>query len=427
MEHSAGKDYSLEDLLEACVTIARNSTTNKIIVQKSTGPIGLAESIEEIFQGQAKQGVQLEVLSNPEFLSQGSAVQNLLWPSRVIIGSSTSREGKTAAAKLRLVYRGWVKPDRIYFTDRRTAELTKLASNTLLAQKISSINALSSICESERCNIDDIAKLCGADSRIGPLPTPSLGFGGSCLRKDVLGLSQRASRKKLPAVASYFDSIVNVNEFQTQHCVSRVVRSLVHLSTTPSVAVLGFSFKKETTDVSETSVVPLTKALQEANIAVRIYDPQVSVDEIRRSLGSSCAVEISSDAYEACKDAHAIVIATDWPQFVTKLPDAWRIWTANSLPRDLSSDYASKYLKNRPPGFDPLAHRSAGAPSAETRLDWRRIASLMKSPRCVFDFCDVADRRYLRHLGFVVETIGLSNEQMEREPHVKEVAFIPSS
>ncbi|KAK0194278.1 UDP-glucose dehydrogenase [Armillaria mellea] len=306
--------------------IAAVATSSKIVVEKSTVPCRTAESMRTILEANSKPNCRFDILSNPEFLAEGTAITDLFSPDRVLIGSLQTPEGRDACESLTQVYANWVPKDRILNVGLWSSELSKLAANAMLAQRISSINALSAICEATGANIDEVAHAVGYDSRVGPkFLKASVGFGGSCFQKDILNLVYLSESLHLPEVAAYWRQVVEMNEYQKARFSKRVVDTLFNTITGKKIAVLGFAFKADTGDTRESAAITLIKNFQNEKAKVSIYDPQVSESQIWSDLqevnpGTSLdaikkQVTISSSAIEACMDAEAVVIATEWNEF----------------------------------------------------------------------------------------------------------------
>ena len=323
----SGRAADLVYVESATRMIAEAAEDDKVVVEKSTVPCKTAASIREILSAVGKPGVNFDILSNPEFLAEGTAVKNLLEPDRLLIGSLTNESGLRAAASLVDVYANWVPQERIVTMHLWSSEMAKLAANALLAQRISSINALSAICESTGADIDEVAYAVGLDKRIGPkMLKSSVGFGGSCFRKDVLNLVYIAQTLHLPEVAAYWEQVVEMNEYQKERFSKRIVSCLYTTLTDKRVAVLGFAYKKDTGDTRESASISLVNSLVAEKADVRIYDPKVEEDAIWMELKWTAKdfnetkrrVTICKTAYEACEDSHAAVIATEWDEFNNK-------------------------------------------------------------------------------------------------------------
>ncbi|XP_077518552.1 UDP-glucose 6-dehydrogenase sgl isoform X3 [Amblyomma americanum] len=338
-----GRAADLQYVEAAARTIAEKASTPKIVVEKSTVPVKAAESISRILKANILQGANFEVLSNPEFLAEGSAVSDLLNPDRILIGGEQTPEGRAAIEELCSVYRHWVPEDRIITMNTWSSELSKLAANAFLAQRISSINAVSAICESTGADVSEVAHAIGSDSRIGPrFLQASVGFGGSCFQKDVLSLVYLCECLKLPEVANYWYQVVEMNSFQRTRFAKRIIERLFNNVARKKIAVLGFAFKKDTGDTRESAAIYVCKHLMEEGAFLNIYDPKVPKQQIINDLTGTGGegdgmyvtvlkqVEIFQDAYSAAQDTHAIVVCTEWDEF--KSLDYQQIYNAMVKP-----------------------------------------------------------------------------------------------
>lgn len=347
--------------------IARVATSSKIVVEKSTVPCRTAESMRTILEANSKPGCRFDILSNPEFLAEGTAIDDLFAPDRVLIGSLQTPEGKAACDVLASIYANWVPKERILTVGLWSSELSKLAANAMLAQRISSINALSAICEATGANIDEVSFAVGKDSRVGPkFLRASVGFGGSCFQKDILNLVYLSETLNLPEVAAYWRQVVEMNEYQKRRFSKRVVDTLFNTITGKRIAVLGFAFKADTGDTRESAAITLIKNFQSEKAKVAIYDPKVEESQIWLDLQEASptvpladiqkGVTITHSVLEATKGAEAVVIATEWPEF--------------------------------------------------KKVDWSAVYAQMSKPAFVFDGRLIVDSQALRKIGFRVLTIG---------------------
>lgn len=346
--------------------IAEVSTSSKIVVEKSTVPCRTAESMRTILEANSRPGCTFDILSNPEFLAEGTAIADLFNPDRVLIGSLQTDEGIAACESLKEVYANWIPKERILTVGLWSSELSKLAANAMLAQRISSVNALSAICEATGANIDEVAYAIGKDSRIGSkFLKASVGFGGSCFQKDILNLVYLSESLHLPAVAKYWHAVVEMNEHQKDRFAKKVVDTLFNTITGKRIAVLGFAFKKDTGDTRESASISLINHFRAERARVTVYDPQVTESQVWLDLTNygeipaaevQKSVTIANSAMEACKGAEAIVVATEWDEFKT--------------------------------------------------LDWETIYKSMNKPAFVFDGRLILDRAALTKIGFKVITIG---------------------
>ncbi|KAH6910688.1 UDP-glucose dehydrogenase [Coprinopsis sp. MPI-PUGE-AT-0042] len=347
--------------------IATVANSSKIVVEKSTVPCRTAESMRTILEANSKPGCRFDILSNPEFLAEGTAIDDLFAPDRVLIGSLQTQEGLDACQSLAQVYANWVPKERILTVGLWSSELSKLAANAMLAQRISSINALSAICEATGANIDEVAHAIGYDTRIGPkFLKASVGFGGSCFQKDILNLVYLSESLHLPEVAAYWKQVVEMNEHQKKRFAKRVVDTMFNTITGKRIAVLGFAFKADTGDTRESAAITLIKDFQSEKAYINVYDPQVVEEQIWQDLSEASPnlsldqiqkqVTISKSAMEACKNVEAVVIATEWKEFLD--------------------------------------------------IDWAEVYKGMNKPAFVFDGRLLVDAEKLREIGFKVVTIG---------------------
>jgi UDPglucose 6-dehydrogenase len=288
-------------------------------VEKSTIPVKTAEAMLTILRSNSSHG-DFQVLSNPEFLAEGTAIADLQKPDRILIGGERTPQGEAAMQKLVGVYARWVPRERIITTNLWSSELSKLVANAFLAQRISSINSISALCEATGADVDEVGHAIGQDSRIGPkFLKASVGFGGSCFQKDILNLVYLCEHFGLPEVAAYWESVVKMNDWQKGRFTKQIVRTLFNTVSGKRIAVLGFAFKKDTNDTRESAAISVVRGLLEENATVVVYDPKVPADEIRRDvLGAGKEdprLVIASSAEEAAEGAHALAVLTEWDQF----------------------------------------------------------------------------------------------------------------
>jgi UDPglucose 6-dehydrogenase len=358
----AGRAADLRFVESVARTIAEVADSPKIIVEKSTIPVRTAETIKDILAANATtRGLVHAVLSNPEFLAEGTAIADLLNPDRVLIGGERTPSGEAAVRNLVDVYARWVPRERIITTNLWSSELSKLVANAFLAQRISSINAISALCEATGADVDEVANAIGRDSRIGPkFLKASVGFGGSCFRKDILNLVYLCETFGLPEVGAYWDHVVRMNEWQKQRFSARIVKTLFNSVADKRIAVLGFAFKKDTNDTRESAAIAVVRELLAEQAQVVVYDPKVSEAEIRRDLQAVGAdgrrLSVVGSAYAAAEGAHAVAVVTEWDEFRT--------------------------------------------------LDFARIYQAMTKPAFVFDGRNILPADRLRELGFRVYAIG---------------------
>ena len=316
--------------IELCARqIAKSSKNNKIVVEKSTLPVRTAQTISQILDAQTN--LNFEVLSNPEFLAEGTAIDDLIKPDRVLIGSNQSESGKNAAKLLSKIYENWVPKNKILTSNVWSSELSKLVANAFLAQRISSVNSISALCEKTEANIEEVTQAIGKDSRIGPkFLKSSVGFGGSCFQKDILNLVYIAESYGLTEVSEYWHQVVKINNYQRERFVNTVISKLFNTISGKKITILGWAFKKDTNDSRESSSIYVTNKLLEDDAKVCVYDPKIKKDQIIKDLielmrdrgVSEQEIKISitnlsfpKSYHEACDKSHAILIMTEWDEF----------------------------------------------------------------------------------------------------------------
>ena len=314
----AGRAADLKFIESAARMIAEESVGPKIIVEKSTIPVKTAEAMLTILRSNSKNGT-FQVLSNPEFLAEGTAVEDLENPDRVLIGGEQTPEGLAAIEKVSAIYARWIPREKILATNLWSSELSKLVANAFLAQRISSINSISALCEATGADVDEVARAIGKDSRIGPkFLKASVGYGGSCFQKDILNLSYLCEHYDLPEVAAYWESVVKINDWQKSRFTGRIVSDLFNTVSGKHIGILGFAFKKDTNDTRETAAIAICRDLLAEGAMVHVYDPQVSEEQIRADVlgtGTNPNLIVVKTALEACEGAHAVAVLTEWDEF----------------------------------------------------------------------------------------------------------------
>lgn len=322
----AGRAADLRYIESAARLIAEVSQGHKIIVEKSTIPVKTACAIKTIIAANSSSEATFEVLSNPEFLAEGTAIADLQNPDRILIGGETTPGGNAAVEALVSVYAHWVPRERIITTNLWSSELSKLVANAFLAQRISSINSISALCEATGADVDEVARAIGMDSRIGPkFLKASVGFGGSCFQKDILNLVYLCESFGLPHVSEYWRQVVHLNDWQKSRFVEKIVRTLFNTVNGKRIAILGFAFKKDTNDTRESPAIQVCRDLLREHAHLAIYDPEVEPATIRQNLTDSgispefiaSNVEILTEPYSAVQSAHALVALTEWDEFQT--------------------------------------------------------------------------------------------------------------
>lgn len=322
----AGRAADLRYIESAARLIAEVSEGNKIIVEKSTIPVKTASAIKSILAANCPGGATFQVLSNPEFLAEGTAVADMEAPDRILIGGESTPEGNAAVEALASVYANWVPRKNIITTNLWSSELSKLVANAFLAQRISSINSISALCEATGADVDEVARAIGTDSRIGPkFLKASVGFGGSCFQKDILNLVYLCDSFNLPHVAEYWRQVVHLNDWQKGRFVEKIVRTLYNTVNSKRIAILGFAFKKDTNDTRESAAIQVCRDLLSERAHLAIYDPRVTAEDMKQDLiyaGVSpeliaTNVEVCKSPYEAVTGAHAMATLTEWDEFRT--------------------------------------------------------------------------------------------------------------
>ena len=366
--YGAGKGMAADlKYVELCARqIAKVATTDKIVVEKSTLPVKTAEAIQNILDNTGN-GVDFQILSNPEFLAEGTAMRDLAVPDRVLIGGdSTTPKGQEAIQALVDVYGSWVPKENILTTNVWSSELSKLTANAFLAQRVSSINSLSELCEATGANVQEVAKAIGMDSRIGSkFLQVSVGFGGSCFQKDILNLVYIAKSLGLNEVADYWHQVILMNNHQRDRFAKNIIKTLYSTVSGKTIAFLGWAFKKDTNDTRESAAIYVADSLMDEQATIKVYDPKVTATQMQSDINylntrsekqNTKYLKTENDPYAAMEGAHAIAVLTEWDEF-------------------------KKY-------------------------DWQRIYNGMQKPAFVFDGRNVLDRKALETIGFVYKGIG---------------------
>ncbi len=311
----AGMAADLQYWEKTARAIIEHADEDKIVIEKSTLPVKTAEAMHRILESNDK-GLHFDVISNPEFMAEGTAVDDLNAPDRVLIGAMESERGQRALQRVVDIYSCWVPAERIKTTNVWSSELSKLVANAMLAQRISSINSISAICEKTDAEINDVSDAIGMDSRIGAkFLKAGVGFGGSCFKKDILNLVYLCKHYGLPEVADYWEQVVKMNDYQESRFVRRVIKNMFNTVASKKIAIFGFAFKANTGDTREAPAIRITKMLLEEHASLAIYDPE-ALDNAKKDLAAGEGeVEYETDPYDCAKDAHAILIITEWDEF----------------------------------------------------------------------------------------------------------------
>jgi UDPglucose 6-dehydrogenase len=370
----AGRAANIKNCELCARTIAEVSTSNKIVVEKSTVPVRTAQAIGRVLKANQK-GLDFQILSNPEFLAEGTAVDDLMAPNRVLIGGQQTEAGLAAAAKLVSVYANWVPREQIITTNLWSSELSKLVANAFLAQRVSSINSISALCEATGADVSEISRAVGMDDRIGKrFLQSSVGFGGSCFQKDILNLVYLCETYGLHECAAYWNQVVLMNDYQKKRFSEKVVAKMFNTVTGKKIALMGYAFKKDTGDVRETPAMFVMRDLLQEQAKLFVYDPKVKRDDMWEELHYTCGINAtntpmleasvvnSTDPYEACDGAHALCFLTEWDEFKT--------------------------------------------------YDYHKIYNSMAKPAFIFDGRNLLDHKMLREIGFEVHAIGHPDPEM---------------
>jgi UDPglucose 6-dehydrogenase len=370
--------------VELCARrIAAVANGDKIVVEKSTLPVRTAESLKRVLHANTS-GHKFEILSNPEFLAEGTAMADLQTPDRVLIGGDITPSGQWAIQELVKVYARWVPRERILTTNLWSSELSKLVSNALLAQRISSVNALSALCEVTGADVDEVTFAAGKDSRIGSkFLKASVGFGGSCFQKDILNLVYLCRHYGLEEVASYWEQVVTINDWQKSRFVGRMIDTMFNTISGKRIAILGFAFKKDTNDTRASAAIDVCRGLLNERAQLAIYDPRVTPAVVFRELAAVTGLSQSEleqrivcepDPYRATDGADALAVLTEWDEF--------------------------------------------------KHLDFERIYRSMKKPAFAFDGRNILPHSQMQSVGFEVRAIGksLSTENAFSETPEKALA-----
>ncbi len=353
--------------VELCARkIAEVAKSDKIIVEKSTLPVRTAQAIKSILDNVGT-GVKYHILSNPEFLAEGTAINDLHNSDRVLIGGDhTTPEGQAAMDALTHIYERWLPSERILQTNLWSSELSKLTANAFLAQRVSSINSISALCEATGANVEEVAQAIGSDSRIGDkFLKASVGFGGSCFQKDILNLVYICRSLNLKEVADYWEQVIIMNDYQKYRFADNIISTLYNTVTDKKITFFGWAFKKDTNDTRESAAIYVADYLLEDRANIFVYDPKVKTEQIymdidnmntRSEQENRNSLFVINDPYKASKDAHAIAILTEWDEFKT--------------------------------------------------YDWQIIYDQMKKPAFIFDGRNIIDSKKLADIGFKVYQIG---------------------
>jgi len=302
-------EKTARDILDNC------RKPNVIVVEKSTLPVRTAEAMAKIFQ-LGKSSTKFSVVSNPEFLAEGTAIEDLTNPDRVLIGGEQNEIGRKAAETVAELYAHWVPRENILLTNVWSSELSKLVANAMLAQRVSSINSISALCERTEADIEEVSKAIGMDTRIGAkFLEASIGFGGSCFSKDILHLSYLCEYYGLPEAADYWASVVHINEWQIDRFFQKILHEQFDTLAGKTITMLGFAFKQDTGDTRDSPAIQLCKKLLWEHAKVRIHDPK-ALENARIDLKEMQGdVSFEEDVYKALEGAHVLALVTQWAEY----------------------------------------------------------------------------------------------------------------
>ena len=352
----AGKAVDLQFIEQTARRIKENAKSNKIVVEKSTIPVRAAETMASILHS-GNNTVQFEILSNPEFMAEGTGVKDMETPDRILIGSKDTPSGLAARDILMDIYLHWVPKERLITTNLWSSELSKLVSNAFLAQRISSINTIASICEVTGADVTEVSRAIGMDSRIGSkFLNAGPGFGGSCFRKDILNLVYLCEHYQLNEIAAFWEQVVTLNDYQMERYVKRILQAMFNTLVGKKLAVFGFAFKPDTGDTRDSPAIYICKRLLEEKACLRISDPH-ALGNARKDLeGIDAGVDYIEDPYKAAEGVHGIALVTEWAEY--------------------------------------------------SELDYKKIFDNMEKPAFIFDGRNHLDHKGLFDIGFNVYSVG---------------------
>ena len=362
----AGKAVDLQYIEQTARRIKENSKSDKIVVEKSTIPVRAAETLGKILHS-GNNSVHFEILSNPEFMAEGTGIHDMENPDRILIGSMDTSSGQAARDELIKIYERWVPRENLITTNLWSSELSKLVSNAFLAQRISSINSISGLCEATEADVDEVAQAVGKDSRIGPkFLRAGLGFGGSCFRKDILNLVYLCEHFGLQPVADFWEQVITMNDYQMERFVQRILSAMFNSVVDKKIALFGFAFKPDTGDTRDSPAIHISKMLLKERAHLCITDPHALKNAQKDLEGVEGEITYEPDPYKAAEGAHAIALMTEWNQFKT--------------------------------------------------LDYKRIFNSMEKPAFLFDGRNHLDHQALFDLGFNVYSIGKPDRAQFDDP-----------
>lgn len=311
----AGMAADLQYWEKTARQILQYSESSKIVIEKSTLPVKTALAMENILHN-PHSSTFFDVLSNPEFLAEGTAIRDLDNPDRVLIGSQETESGLKARETLVEIYANWIPREKIITSNIWSSELSKIVSNAFLAQRISSINAISALCEKTDADIAEVSKAVGMDSRIGyKFLNASVGFGGSCFKKDILNLVYLCRHYNLNEVADYWEAVVKINQYQQERFTVNMLTAMFNTLADKKICLFGFSFKADTGDTRESPAIFIAKRLLEEKAEIVVTDPKALKNAKADLEGMEGKVSFIEDPYRAAEGCHAIAVLTEWPLY----------------------------------------------------------------------------------------------------------------
>jgi UDPglucose 6-dehydrogenase len=352
----AGKAVDLQFIEKTARRIKENARSNKIVVEKSTLPVRAAETLAKILHS-GSNSVEFEILSNPEFMAEGTGIRDMEFPDRILIGSRETPSGLDARQELVDLYRHWVPEENLITTNLWSSELSKLVSNAFLAQRISSINSIAAICEVTEADVTEVSKAVGRDSRIGAkFLNAGPGFGGSCFRKDILNLVYLCEHYQLNEIAAFWEQVVTLNDYQMERYVKRILQAMFNTLVGKKIAVFGFAFKPDTGDTRDSPAIYICKRLLEEKACLRISDPHALGNARKDLKGIDAGADYIEDPYKAAEGVHCIALVTEWAEY--------------------------------------------------SKLDYKKIFDKMEKPAFIFDGRNHLDHKALFDIGFNVYSVG---------------------
>ena len=413
----AGKAILVNYVEKVARDIGRIAKKPAIVVEKTTVPVGVSRSIRTVLNSNSDHALDFQIIANPDFFSEGAAVQGLLNPDRVLIGHMDSPEGLKAAQVIKDIYKRWVPEERILYSDVWSAELSKLTVSAFLAQRISSINSISTLCEKTGADVNEVARALGADSRIGPhFLQASVGFGGSSLKKDVLTLVYIAQTLGLEEVANYWEAVIAMNDYQIERFSRNIIHTLFDTLLNKKIAVFGFSFKSQTNDTREAPSITVCRSLLEEGAYLNIYDPVVSksqiLSDIQQSYDDINNPLSHSTSLNNIKELRTVPHSTSTNSFTNE--NTHTNTQALTERRNRYEDHITVFTNDPYEAtIDTHAIIVLNDTSIFTTLDYQQIYNSMQKPAFIFDGRNILDRSMLRKIGFCTHGVGVEPDSLD--------------